>query len=173
MPSRRLFIATAASLATDVGIQRPTPLSAFSREHFSSRPLPGGTELRVYRQEQCPDSEQSVEDAAMPGTEILDNNVLIRLEQLDARLGKNVITVRSSQADGTPLTGALVFLTVSMPSMDHGVSAYPAHEVSAGRFRARDVSLGMAGEWIVTSHVIRQARAPAEGSYNVMVSESE
>jgi outer membrane biosynthesis protein TonB len=55
--------------------------------------------------------------------------------------------------------------------MNHGISGYPAEELGDGRYRARNLSMGMAGEWIVTVEVIRQGRSPASASFAVAVSE--
>jgi len=107
--------------------------------------------------------------AADPGTPVDSNNLTVTLEQADFHVGPNVLAVQVTRGDGTAMTGAVVIVEIRMPSMDHGVSAYPASEQADGMYQAHDVSLGMAGEWEVTVQVIRQARAPAEAAYRVEV----
>lgn len=109
--------------------------------------------------------------AAVPGTSIESNNLTITLEQTDVRVGPNALAIRVTKADGIEVTGAVVIVEIRMPSMDHGVSAYPALEQADGTYHAHDVSLGMAGEWEVTVQVIRQARAPAEAAYRLEVAD--
>ena len=95
---------------------------------------------------------------------------MLSLQAGDFRIGAETVEVRARTTDGNPVSGAMVFMTIRMPAMDHGVSAYPARDLGDGRYRAHDVSLGMAGEWVVTVQVIRQGRTPAEAAFRVSVS---
>ena len=117
----------------------------------------------------CPDDHAG--DPAEIGTAVDVDGIEILLEGTDASLGSNSLTAAVDGKEGDPLSGALVYLTIRMPTMDHGTSAYPAAEVEPGRYRAEDVSLGMGGEWLVTVKVIRQARAPISAAYVVAIAE--
>jgi len=120
--------------------------------------------------EPCASVDGTDDKLAEPGTRVERGGTAIVLQQLDAaRMGAHAVTVRVEAGDGTPLAGALVFVTIRMPAMDHGTSAYPAIEVEPGRYRAEDVSLGMGGAWVVAVEVIRQARAPISVAYLVQV----
>ena len=119
----------------------------------------------------CPDDTDRDDEPAEIGTAVDVDGIEIQLEGADVALGTNTLTAVVGGKNGGPLTGALVYLTIRMPTMDHGTSAYPATEVEPGRYRAEDVSLGMGGDWLVTVEVIRQARTPISASYVVTVAE--
>lgn len=120
--------------------------------------------------ETCPGGDRTDVERAEPGTSVEVDGITILLEQLDdATVGAKAVTIHVEAKDGEPLTNALVFVAIRMPSMDHGVSAYPARELEDGRYRADDVSLGMVGEWLVSVGVIRQARAPITATYQLDV----
>ena len=117
----------------------------------------------------CADDKDRDGQLAAIGTVVDVDGIAIVLEGADVALGPNSLTVAVTGKDSRPLTGALVYLTTRMPAMDHGVSAYPATEVAAGRYRADDVSLGMSGEWVVTVEVIRQARSPISAAHVITI----
>jgi hypothetical protein len=128
-----------------------------------------------------PDKDPAGADAVCPpdgdpaeiGAAVVVDGITILLEEpTDRSIGRNSLTASITGKDGAPLADALVYLTIRMPSMDHGVSAYPAAERDVGRYRAEDVSLGMGGEWVVTVEVIRQARAPVTATYRIGVTET-
>jgi len=104
------------------------------------------------------------------GTRVEAGGIAVVLQPIDetAKADKS-LTIRVETKDGEPLTNALVFVTVQMPSMDHGISAYPAREVGDGHYRAEDLSLGMPGEWVVMVGVIRQARVPISAPYRLEI----
>jgi hypothetical protein len=109
------------------------------------------------------------EAIARPGDHITSNGLVLSLKADAVRIGADTVEVSATTSDGQPVAGALVYVTIRMPSMDHGVSAYPARDLGDGRYQAHDVSLGMAGEWEVTMHVIRQGRTPADATFRVSV----
>jgi hypothetical protein len=111
----------------------------------------------------------TAETDARPGDDVTSNGLVLSLKASDFRIGADTVEVGARTTNGDPVAGAMVFVTIRMPAMDHGVSAYPAREVADGRYRAHDVSLGMAGDWVVTVQVIRQGRTPAEAAYRVSV----
>ena len=118
----------------------------------------------------CPvDSASGTPVAA--GEEVTSAGLTITLDAPDLTLGANSLLATVTNAAGEPVEEAMVFVTIQMPAMDHGISAYPATEIEPGRYRAEDVSLGMAGEWRVTVEVIRQARAPALAPFRIEVEE--
>lgn len=122
----------------------------------------------------CPDDPlELVDEPAEVGSPVDIDGILILLEEpADTTIGSNALTASIVGKDGAPLSDAMVYMSVRMPAMDHGVSAYPAQELEAGRYRAEDVSLGMAGEWVVSVEVIRQARAPISAAYRVEVKQA-
>jgi hypothetical protein len=109
------------------------------------------------------------EAVARPGDDVTSNGLVLSLKAGDFRIGAETVEMNARSTDGNPVSGAMVFVTIRMPAMDHGVSAYPAREVADGRYRAHDVSLGMAGDWEITVQVIRQGRTPAEAAFLVPV----
>ena len=113
----------------------------------------------------CPPEEA----LAQPGDDVASNGLVITLEKSSLSAGPETLTVAVSGKDGAPVTGAMTYVTIRMPAMDHGVSAYPATEIADGQYQAHDVSLGMVGDWEITVQVIRQGRAPAVASYAVAV----
>lgn len=121
----------------------------------------------------CPDPVEPVDEPAELGSPVDIDGILILLEEpADTTIGSNALTASIVGKDGAPLSDAMVYMSVRMPAMDHGVSAYPAQELEAGQYRAEDVSLGMAGEWVVSVEVIRQARAPISAAYRVEVKQA-
>lgn len=113
----------------------------------------------------------ATETSAQAGDPVESNGLIIVLERADLQIGADMLAVEVSTNDGKSVTGAMTYLTIRMPAMDHGVSAYPAQEIGDGRYQAHDISLGMAGEWVVTVRVIRQGRMPTEATYYVTVGE--
>jgi hypothetical protein len=109
------------------------------------------------------------EAVARPGDDVTSNGLVLSLTAGDFRIGAETVEVNARTTDGNPVSGAVVVVTIRMPAMDHGVSAYPAREIADGRYRAHDVSLGMAGDWEITVQVIRQGRTPAEAAFLVPV----
>lgn len=112
------------------------------------------------------------ETASPPSTEkaIISDGLLITIETLMYSIGAETVILVVQNKHGEKVSGALVFITIRMPAMDHGDSAYPAWETSGGRFQAREVSFGMSGEWIITVEVIRQARSPVVARFAATVS---
>ena len=117
----------------------------------------------------CPDPTASDDAPAELGTVVEVSGVRVRLDLDDAAaVGANALSVRVVRATaGEPAIDGIVFVTTRMPSMDHGESGYVALGPARGVYRVEGVSLGMAGDWLVTVHVIRQARAPIAVTYRV------
>ena len=130
--------------------------------------LPHSLDRRVLQMASpCPPEEV----LAQPGDAVDSNGLVITLEKSNLSAGPGTLTFSVSAKDGAPVTGAMTYVTIRMPAMDHGVSAYPAAEIADGQYQANDVSLGMVGDWEITVQVIRQGRAPAVASYDVPVGE--
>ena len=94
----------------------------------------------------------------------------ISLEASEIMLGTDSVTLLVTNQQGEPVSNAMVYITIRMPAMDHGESAYPAAEIGEGWYRATDVSLGMVGEWIVRAEVIRTGRSPSSETFRLNVS---
>jgi len=118
----------------------------------------------------CPAHDDPDASEAEIGTPILVDGIEIYLEAIgDLSIGSHSLTTSITGKNGEPLTGAMVYLTIRMPAMDHGTSAYPTEEIETGRYRAEEISLGMSGAWVVTVEVVRQARAPITATYVVQI----
>lgn len=122
---------------------------------------------------QCDDGHLFEENAVEPGTGVESHGIIFEFLPSIREAGATSLVVTLAHRNGEPVSGALVFATIRMPAMDHGLSAYPARETTAGRYHMDNVSLGMAGEWLVNLEVIRQARAPAVATFRVEVSEAQ
>jgi hypothetical protein len=138
-------------------------------EAHSVDDLPAATRSVLVAAEATPCSPTT--PAGQPGIPVESNGVVITLGTGELSSGSNSLEAAVETADQDPVEGAMVFVTIQMPAMNHGISGYPAEELGEGRYRARNLSMGMAGEWIVTVEVIRQGRAPASASFEVSVSE--
>lgn len=128
-----------------------------------------GTTVDFSAEPQCSENRNVDQVAVEPGTDVLAGGIVIRLLAADYVPGTNSLTAEVKDREGEPVSDAMVFVTIRMPAMDHGVSAYPSQETSRGRYQSHDVSLGMEGAWIVTVEVIRQARSPAVATFGIEV----
>ena len=116
------------------------------------------TEVAVIRDSELPTPSGS---ASEPSTPVTAAGLNITLLAAERRAGPHTLTVLVAQEDGSPVADATVTVMVRMPAMDHGVSGYPAVPAEPGRYTAAEVSLGMAGEWLVEVQVVRAGRSPA------------
>jgi hypothetical protein len=105
------------------------------------------------------------------GTPVTSAGVLVTLAISDPRAGPQTLRFRTRYDDGRPLRGAATTVLVQMPAMSHGVSGYLAAEVAPGRYEARDVSLGMPGNWQIDVIVVRPGRTPATARFIVTLTE--
>ena len=108
---------------------------------------------------------------AAPGTAVVSAHLTVTLVADDLRAGPHTLTLLVRREGGEPVTGATVTVMVRMPAMDHGVSGYPTVEVVPGRYEANEVSLGMAGEWLVEVVVVRPGRTPATARFRLTLAE--
>jgi nitrogen fixation protein FixH len=73
----------------------------------------------------------------------------------------NVLEVAVAGADGGPVAGAAVLVSLWMPTHGHGAPAPAVTEASPGHYQAAAVDFTMAGTWQVTA---RATAGPLGGS---------
>jgi hypothetical protein len=64
-----------------------------------------------------------------------------------------------SASDGTPLEDARVVVFAEMAGMGPADTGIPADDVAPGRYVAKDVPLGMAGDWRVSVRISPKGQA--------------
>lgn len=100
-------------------------------------------------------------------TPVASSGLSVSLSTSDSRAGPQRLDVVLRHGDGQAVAGAMVAILIRMPTMDHGVSGYPAPEIAPGHYQATDVSLGMAGEWLVDVVIVRAGRVPVTAGFAV------
>jgi len=101
------------------------------------------------KQPEAAGHDAHVETPRPPATPAV--NVAASISQ--PKVGDNVLDIRLTDAQGKPVIGAKVAVSVAMTNMDMGSARLAAKELGGGRYRAT-VNFSMAGPWRVTLTVM-------------------
>ena len=95
----------------------------------------------------------------LPGSSAL--TVTARFERDPVTRTNNVLLIRAVDANGNPVTGAWVGVSLEMPAHGHVHSEEGGFasvtDLGGGDYRAAPLSFTMAGKWQITSSVERNA----------------
>lgn len=84
------------------------------------------------------------------------------------KVGKNVVDIRLTGADGAPISGAKIAAEVNMTNMDMGVARPAVKEVSPGRYQTT-VNFSMRGPWRIVLNAAPKDGAPVSGHFDFRV----
>jgi hypothetical protein len=104
------------------------------------------------------------------GTPVAFADLLLTLTAAQTKAGPVDLTVTLVDAAGQPVTDATVLVLNQHLEMNHGVSITVAVPTAPGRYRARQVPMGMGGHWQVEVQVTRPGRPPVAAVFVVTLS---
>lgn len=99
-------------------------------------------------------------ESALLDTPVTVGDLTVVLTADGATAGPRDLTIIVTDAAGTPVTDAIVSLSISSLEMNHGVSARETEMIEPGRYRSERVPMGMGGGWRVEIAITRPVGVP-------------